>query len=83
MQLCGIVSGVHLILPSAELIFCVGLCRSPGHKIYPAMYIDNITELAYDDVAVEDPDFPYIQGYRFLYAPLSLEFKLLSARSGC
>jgi hypothetical protein len=47
------------------------------------MYIDNITELAYDDVAVEDPDFPYIQGYRFLYALLSLEFKLISARSGC
>lgn len=31
-------------------------------KVYPAMYIENITELAFDDITPEDPDFPSIQG---------------------
>lgn len=26
------------------------------------MFIENITELAFDDVTPEDPDFPSIQG---------------------
>lgn len=26
------------------------------------MYIENVTELAFDDVTPEDPDFPCIQG---------------------
>ncbi|RZR87884.1 hypothetical protein BHM03_00015357 [Ensete ventricosum] len=30
-------------------------------KVYPAMYIENLTELAFDDVTPEDPDFPFIQ----------------------
>lgn len=30
--------------------------------MYPAMYIENVTELAFDDVTPEDPDFPFIQG---------------------
>ncbi|XP_042432295.1 uncharacterized protein LOC122018900 isoform X1 [Zingiber officinale] len=38
------------------------LSRTTLSKIYPAMYIENITELAFDDVTQEDPDFPYIQG---------------------
>lgn len=32
------------------------------------MYIDNVTELAFDDVTPEDPDFPFIQGEAFLEA---------------
>ena len=28
------------------------------------MYIENVTELAFDDIAPEDPDFPFIQGDR-------------------
>ncbi|KAL3683241.1 hypothetical protein R1sor_001263 [Riccia sorocarpa] len=38
------------------------LARSPTHKVFPAMYIENSTELAFNDVSPEDPDFPYIQG---------------------
>ncbi|CAH9077001.1 unnamed protein product [Cuscuta europaea] len=38
------------------------LSRSTVSKIYPAMYIENVTELAFDDVTIEDPDFPCIQG---------------------
>uniref|UniRef100_A0A7N0U9S8 SLH domain-containing protein n=1 Tax=Kalanchoe fedtschenkoi TaxID=63787 RepID=A0A7N0U9S8_KALFE len=38
------------------------LSRSPISKVYPAMYIVNVTELAFDDVKPEDPDFPSIQG---------------------
>ncbi|KAJ8642883.1 hypothetical protein MRB53_004631 [Persea americana] len=38
------------------------LSRSTTSKIYPAMYIENVTELAFDDVSPEDPDFPSIQG---------------------
>lgn len=26
------------------------------------MYIENVTELAFDDITPEDPDFSYIQG---------------------
>lgn len=36
--------------------------------MYPAMYIDNVTELAFDDVTPEDPDFPFIQGEACLEA---------------
>ncbi|TVU44267.1 hypothetical protein EJB05_03703 [Eragrostis curvula] len=38
------------------------LSRNTFSKVYPAMYIDNFTELAFDDITPEDPDFPYIQG---------------------
>ncbi|RCV39829.1 hypothetical protein SETIT_9G001300v2 [Setaria italica] len=38
------------------------LSRATFSKVYPAMYIDNVTELAFDDVTPEDPDFPFIQG---------------------
>ncbi|CAM0144576.1 unnamed protein product [Urochloa decumbens] len=38
------------------------LSRNTFSKVYPAMYIDNFTELAFDDVTPEDPDFPFIQG---------------------
>ncbi|XP_066366195.1 uncharacterized protein [Miscanthus floridulus] len=38
------------------------LSRNTFSKVYPAMYIDNVTELAFDDITPEDPDFPFIQG---------------------
>ncbi|KAL6127139.1 hypothetical protein ACLB2K_075182 [Fragaria x ananassa] len=38
------------------------LSRNSISKVYPAMYIENITELAFDDITPEDPDFPSIQG---------------------
>ncbi|XP_009127242.1 uncharacterized protein LOC103852100 isoform X2 [Brassica rapa] len=38
------------------------LSRNSASKVYPAMYIENVTELAFDDIAPEDPDFPFIQG---------------------
>lgn len=38
------------------------LSRNTVSKVYPAMYIENVTELAYDDITPEDPDFPAIQG---------------------
>ncbi|KAJ7543799.1 hypothetical protein O6H91_09G052800 [Diphasiastrum complanatum] len=38
------------------------LARSSAHKVFPAMYIENVSELAFDDVLPEDPDFPFIQG---------------------
>ncbi|XP_010537175.1 PREDICTED: uncharacterized protein LOC104811972 isoform X2 [Tarenaya hassleriana] len=38
------------------------LLRSMVSKVYPAMYIENVTELAFDDITPEDPDFPFIQG---------------------
>lgn len=36
--------------------------RSTISKVYPAMYIENVTELAFDDITPEDPDFSSIQG---------------------
>nr|BAJ97145.1 predicted protein [Hordeum vulgare subsp. vulgare] len=38
------------------------LSRNTYSKVYPAMYIENVSELAFDDVTTEDPDFPFIQG---------------------
>ncbi|XP_027358690.1 uncharacterized protein LOC113867512 isoform X2 [Abrus precatorius] len=38
------------------------LSRSTVSKVYPAMYIDNVTELAFDDITPKDPDFSSIQG---------------------
>lgn len=38
------------------------LSRNSISKVYPAMYIENVTELAFDDITPEDPDFTSIQG---------------------
>lgn len=38
------------------------LSRNSISKVYPAMYIENFTELAFDDVTPVDPDFTSIQG---------------------
>lgn len=38
------------------------LSRNSISKVYPAMYIENVTELAFDDITPEDPDFASIQG---------------------
>lgn len=38
------------------------LSRNTASKVYPAMHIENVTELAFDDITPEDPDFPSIQG---------------------
>ncbi|XP_021826905.1 uncharacterized protein LOC110767628 isoform X1 [Prunus avium] len=38
------------------------LSRNSISKVYPAMYIENVTELAFDDITPEDPDFSSIQG---------------------
>ncbi|KAJ0753183.1 hypothetical protein HanPI659440_Chr09g0332851 [Helianthus annuus] len=38
------------------------LSRNTISKVYPAMYIENVTELAFDDITPEDPDFSSIQG---------------------
>lgn len=41
--------------------------RSTISKVYPAMYIENVTELAFDDITPEDPDFSSIQGESWCY----------------
>ncbi|KAG8098998.1 hypothetical protein GUJ93_ZPchr0013g34732 [Zizania palustris] len=38
------------------------LSRNTSSKVYPAMYIENVTELAFNDIRPEDSDFPFIQG---------------------
>ncbi|CAL8127388.1 unnamed protein product [Prunus armeniaca] len=38
------------------------LSRNSISKVYPAMYIENVTKLAFDDITPEDPDFSSIQG---------------------
>ncbi|WCJ36665.1 hypothetical protein M5689_017851 [Euphorbia peplus] len=38
------------------------LSRNTLSKVYPAMYIENATELAFDDITPNDPDFSSIQG---------------------
>ncbi|KAK1267158.1 hypothetical protein QJS04_geneDACA000407 [Acorus gramineus] len=38
------------------------LSRNSASKVYPAMYIENVTQLAFDDITPDDPDFASIQG---------------------
>ncbi|RID43751.1 hypothetical protein BRARA_I00595 [Brassica rapa] len=38
------------------------LSRNTTSKVYPAMYIESVTELAFDDITPGDPDFSSIQG---------------------
>ncbi|KAJ7974175.1 Chloroplast thylakoid membrane, putative isoform 1 [Quillaja saponaria] len=38
------------------------LSRNTISKVYPAMFIENVTEPAFDDITPEDPDFSSIQG---------------------
>ncbi|XP_012474561.1 uncharacterized protein LOC105791161 isoform X1 [Gossypium raimondii] len=38
------------------------LSRNVVSKVYPAMYVENVTELAFDDIIPEDADFSSIQG---------------------
>jgi hypothetical protein len=33
-------------------------CMNTFSKVYPTIYIDNITKPAFDDITPEDPDFP-------------------------
>ncbi|KAK8966967.1 hypothetical protein KSP40_PGU012792 [Platanthera guangdongensis] len=48
------------------------LSRNAASKLYPAMFIENVTELAFDDVTAEDPDFSSIQEAGIIYSKLSL-----------
>ncbi|XP_059450167.1 uncharacterized protein LOC132181114 isoform X2 [Corylus avellana] len=38
------------------------LSRNTISKVYPAMYIESVSELAFDDITPDDPDFASIQG---------------------
>eukprot|EP00271_Cylindrocystis_brebissonii_P008106 TRINITY_DN22135_c0_g1_i1.p1 TRINITY_DN22135_c0_g1~~TRINITY_DN22135_c0_g1_i1.p1 ORF type:complete len:1300 (-),score=303.89 TRINITY_DN22135_c0_g1_i1:251-4150(-) len=38
------------------------LSRRPGDRIFPSMFVEGLTDLAFEDVLPSDPDFPYIQG---------------------
>ncbi|KAB5525488.1 hypothetical protein DKX38_023237 [Salix brachista] len=45
-----------------ESDFSGTVSESTVSKVYPAMYIENVTELAFDDIKPDDPDFSSIQG---------------------
>lgn len=53
-----------------EMQFYYTFCRNTVSKVYPAMYIENVTELAFDDITPEDPDFPSIQGSNTIHTLL-------------
>lgn len=55
-----------MIIPLTSLFFWIPN-RNTSSRVYPAMYIDNVTGLAFDDVTPEDPDFPFIQGEAWKY----------------
>jgi len=38
------------------------LARSTAKRVFPAMYIEDLTELGFNDVTPDDPDFTSIQG---------------------
>ncbi|KAK1327153.1 hypothetical protein QJS10_CPA01g01572 [Acorus calamus] len=47
------------------------LSRNTISKVYPAMYIEKVTELAFDDITPEDPDFASIQEAGLIQSKLS------------
>ncbi len=50
-------SRMYLLMMATVVMY-----RSTAHKVLPAMYIENVTQLAFDDVSAEDQDFAFIQG---------------------
>eukprot|EP01018_Ginkgo_biloba_P028105 Gb_02880 [translate_table: standard] len=38
------------------------LARNPGNRVFPSVYVEGFSVLAFDDITPRDPDFPYIQG---------------------
>lgn len=38
------------------------LSRRPSNKVFPSVYIEGVTQLAFDDITPQNPDFPCIQG---------------------
>jgi hypothetical protein len=50
-------SRIYLLMMATVVMY-----RSTAHKVLPAMYIENVTQLAFDDVSAEDQDFAFIQG---------------------
>lgn len=45
------------------------------------MYIENVTELAFDDITAEDPDFPSIQGkFQIWYGSILVNFSCNTVR---
>jgi hypothetical protein len=40
------------------------------------MYIENVTQHAFDDLSAEDPDFPFIQGQATTFHPLCLQYEI-------
>eukprot|EP00850_Spirogloea_muscicola_P007012 SM000034S12766 [mRNA] locus=s34:663117:667662:+ [translate_table: standard] len=56
------------------------LSRSAAHKVHPAMYVEHLTEQAFEDISPEDPDFACIQG---LAEAGLIPSRLLHADLGC
>lgn len=54
------------------MAYLLVICRNSISKVYPAMYIENVTELAFDDITPEDPDFSSIQGVNFRFLGYSI-----------
>ncbi len=50
-------SRIYLLMMATVVMY-----RSTAHKVLPAMYIENVTQLAFDDISAEDQDFAFIQG---------------------
>lgn len=69
---CVNMHGANLLF----FIFYCGMYRNTLSKVYPAMYIENVTELAFDDITPEDPDFSSIQGNFLLKNKKSKHFRL-------
>jgi len=58
--------------------FLIIFFRKTISKVYPAMYIENVTELAFDDITPEDPDFSSIQGQSRIFERRVLTPELVS-----
>ena len=54
------------------------LFRKTISKVYPAMFVDSVTELAFDDITPEDPDFSFIQGQSRIFEVCVLILQLVS-----
>ncbi len=63
-------SRIYLLMMATVVMY-----RSTAHKVLPAMYIENVTQLAFDDISAEDQDFAFIQGQtRILVYSVKIEF---------
>ncbi len=50
------------VIKSVSFVSLCSMCRSTSKRVFPSLYIEDLTELRFNDITRDDPDFTSIQG---------------------